>query len=96
MDPDDDVEETGVEMVLRPRTFARILALPSKSSGDQSLVSAAVWAACPTHSFRPEELEGMRKVAAYLKVDLNQLERMIEDKAQVGQVEAAFKQLGLE
>ncbi|MFP5284504.1 MAG: hypothetical protein ACLGI9_02080 [Thermoanaerobaculia bacterium] len=77
MDPDDNVSSTGVEMVLRPGTFNDIVALPSKGIGDQALVSASIWEACPTHSFRPEELEGLTILANHLGISLSELERQI-------------------
>jgi len=95
MDPDDDVSEDGLEMVLAVAIFGNILALPSKST-DASMDLSAVWASCPSHSFRPDELDTMNRVAAYLRVNLDQLEAMIEAGGeQVKSVEAAFKTLGI-
>ena len=95
MDPDDDASETGLEMVLKVAIFGNILALPSKST-DASLNLSAVWAGCPSHSFRPKEVPTMTRVADHLHVTLDQLEAMIEaGGTQVQRVEAAFATLGL-
>jgi hypothetical protein len=94
MDPDDKVSKTGVEMVLRPSIFNNIVALPSKGSGDQALISVSIWADCPTHSFRPEELGKVTKLANYMKIDLAELERMIE-KQDLKMIEKAARALGL-
>ena len=95
MDPDDEVSEDGLEMVLAVAIFGNILALPSKST-DASVNLGAVWASCPSHSFRPEELDTMTRVAAYLRVTLDRLEAMIEAGGdELKSVEAAFNALGL-
>lgn len=94
MDPDDDVEEEGLEMVLKVTIFGNILALPSKLT-DVSLDLSAVWADCPSHSFRPDELDMVTKVADYLQVTLDRLEAMIEAGGnELKRVEAASKALG--
>jgi hypothetical protein len=97
MDPDDDISDTGLEMVLRISTFPNILALPSLSSADQQLILPIIWDDCPTHSFRRKELPMMIRVATHLNVTLSRLEEMIEDRDGGGlaQVERAFEQLHL-
>ena len=88
MDPDDNVETCGLEMVLKVGIFSDVLALPSLLPNDQALVRDNVWEEIPAHSFRPEEVPVMRKVAAYLNMTLNQLEHAIENDRE--RVEAAF------
>lgn len=77
MDPDDDVSEEGLEMVLRPGIFKDIVTLPSVSANDQSLVAPTIWSNCPTHSFGPGEMEVVQKLATHLKISLDALERVI-------------------
>lgn len=94
MDPDDDVEEDGLECVLKVHTFARIFALPSQSASDEHMIAASIWAACPTHSFRSEEIPNMTRIAEYLRVSLDEIERRIEDGDLEAIMEAA-KWLGI-
>ena len=97
MDPDDEVEETGLEIVLRTHIFPYILALPSLSIVDQNLIAEEIWEDCPTHNFRPDEVETMTRVAKHLNVTLNELEKMIEDEDGGGRdlVMAAFEFLNI-
>jgi hypothetical protein len=92
MDPDDDPDETGLEMVLRVRIFNHVVCLPCIGPNDQQLLDDDIWADCPTHSFRPDELPMMRAIAAELGVSLAGLEKLIETDPK--RVEAAARKLG--
>jgi hypothetical protein len=97
MDPDDNISKTGLEMVLRTRIFSSILALPSLGVGDQSLLDSSIWKDCPTHSFRPYEVENMKKVAAAMKMDLHQLEEYFleMDDTKRKKIKEVYVQLGI-
>ncbi len=94
MDPGDKVAKTGLEMVLRPRTFDNIFTLPSKSSADQELIPEHLWDDCPAHNFRPEEMEKVTKLARHMKITLLQLETMI-NKGQIDAIQKAADELGI-
>jgi|GEM_PF-2644464 len=93
MDPDDDVSTDGLEMVLRPRVFNDIVALPSIGDTDQALIAPVVWQNCPRHSFRPEEMQTVQEIARHLNISLDALEREIESNP--GRIEKEAQALGL-
>lgn len=78
MDPDDSISVEGLEMVLRPAIFSTIVALPSISVIDQSLVPADLWDDCPKHSFRRNEIVMMTAIAQRMGWTLDRLEENIE------------------
>jgi len=77
MDPKDDVAEEGLEMVLRNHILADVCALPSAGPTDQKLVHSSIWADCPTHNFRAEEMDKARDLARRLGLTLEALDNMI-------------------
>ncbi len=94
MDPDDDVENDGLEMVLKVHTFSRIVALPSIGNNDQDLIPDTVWADCPTHNFGPDEMPKVTKLAQHLKITLNELDQWIAS-GKTGPIEEAAAKLGI-
>lgn len=93
MDPDDDIKDEGLEMALRPRMFNDIFTLPSLGESDQQLVGPAIWEGCPTHSFRPEEMDVVTRLASWLNISLDELEQRITEDPE--SIEKTATQLGI-
>ena len=93
MDSDDDIESCGLEMVLKTGIFSDVLALPSLLPNDQALVRNNVWSEIPDHSFDPDQVPVMLRVAQYLDMTLNQLDHAIENDRE--RVKKAFEALNI-
>lgn len=93
MEPDNDPEVHGLEMVVRWHRIRDLLVMPCAGQTDQYLIPPTLWEKCPTHAWRQENIPEALAFMKYMDMTcLGELEKFtVENPALSKQLLAQMK-----